>query len=107
MQNLSDDEKTCNICKGIYEEDTTLAGDPEIALRLPCSHVFGAECLGLLFLSRQEGGWEQQMCPICRRSVYEEGAQEPVVVTARDFGYHVISRAETQFDHDHKMGDGF
>ena len=104
---LSEEERTCPICKGIYEEDTTLAGDPEPAFRLPCSHVFGAECLRLLFLSKRAGGWEQKLCPLCRRQVYEEHVEGVVAELPRKFKYHFTSRWETLFDYDTKMGDGF
>ena len=107
MKDLSDHEKKCGICQGIYEEDTTLVGDPEIALRLPCSHFFGADCLRLLFLSRREGGWEQKLCPFCRRTVYDEPVQGAAVALPRKFGYHFISRAETKCDYDPKMGHEF
>lgn len=108
MEDLWNEDKKCTICKGIFEKDSTPAGDCEMALRLPCSHFFGAECLGLLFLSKLEGGWEQKLCPSssCRRKVYDEDedAQETEVASGQRFGYRFIPRSETLYDYDPKMG---
>ncbi|KAL8789701.1 MAG: hypothetical protein Q9195_006698 [Heterodermia aff. obscurata] len=57
-QELAEDDRDCSLCKGIYEEDISGNGTTtEVAVRLPSSHVFGYECLRLLLLSKDEGGW--------------------------------------------------
>lgn len=57
-QELAEDDRDRSLCKGIYEEDIRGNGTTtEVAVRLSSSHVFGYECLRLLLLSKNEGGW--------------------------------------------------
>ncbi len=52
-------DATCSICTQPYENQTTDSGSFENAVRLPCKHVFGSECL-LEWLRHGN------TCPLCR-----------------------------------------
>lgn len=53
----------CDIC---HESYTT---DGENAIRLPCGHILGSECISLWILPTTGQG--QNTCPFCRRSLYQ------------------------------------
>jgi hypothetical protein len=44
--------------------------DQDSAIRLPCGHIFGLECLRRWFAPRSEMGGGGTTCPLCRRVVY-------------------------------------
>ena len=69
IDNLPHDDRACAICRGPYgEPGSMLNGDPEGAVKLPCSHVFGKLCLTVLLGPKPEG-WAQRLCPVCRQEV--------------------------------------
>ena len=69
VDGLADDDRECAICRGPYGElGSMLNGDPEGAVKLPCSHVFGKLCLTILLGPKPEG-WGQRLCPLCRQEV--------------------------------------
>ena len=69
IDTLANDDRDCAICRGPYgEPGSMLNGDPEGAVKLPCSHVFGKLCLTVLLGPKPEG-WGQQLCPVCRQEV--------------------------------------
>ena len=66
---LADDDRDCAICRGPYgAPGSMLNGEPEGAVRLPCSHVFGELCVRVMLGPKPEG-WGQRLCPVCRREV--------------------------------------
>ena len=59
-----EEEETCSICWMTYAEL-----EPEQhALKLPCGHVFGNQCLETLLGPKPEG-WAHKHCPLCRQEV--------------------------------------
>ena len=69
VDSLAEDDRECAICRGPYGmPGSMLNGDPEGAVKLPCSHVFGELCVRVMLGPRPEG-WGQRLCPVCRREV--------------------------------------
>lgn len=62
----------CSICREIYGTKTT-GNDivAEDAVRLPCGHEFGIECLST-WLSPETGN--NNSCPLCRRELFHAAA---------------------------------
>lgn len=58
-------DDTCHICLEKFGHPTPTDG-PEHALRLPCRHVFGNECLTKLLVSDNQEGFKNSACPLCR-----------------------------------------
>lgn len=57
-ESLAEDDRACGICREPYDK-------LEVAVKLPCTHVFGKPCLAALLGPKPEG-WEHTMCPLCR-----------------------------------------
>ena len=69
VDELAEDDRDCAICRGPYgEPGSMLDGEPEEAVKLPCTHVFGKSCLTVLLGPKPEG-WGQRLCPVCRQDV--------------------------------------
>ena len=62
VDSLDVDERECGICREPYGEVS--ASEPEEAVKLPCGHVLGKECLTVMIAS-----WRHQSCPLCRRTI--------------------------------------
>ena len=69
------DVTSCVICHEAF-----LTGDsPEVPVKLPCSHIVGAQCL-MRWLSplARNGNWMNNSCPMCRARILGERCREPV-----------------------------
>ena len=62
---LFDNEKICGICATPYEEGEMC----EAALRLPCGHLFGRECLRTWMGRKEQEGYGKRSCFRCREKV--------------------------------------
>lgn len=69
-EDIAEDDR-CGICctpygnVGLWNEH----GEPEKARKLLCSHMLGEDCLRMLLAPRDQGGWEQTTCPLCRADI--------------------------------------
>ena len=69
-ENIAKDDR-CGICctpygnAGLWDEDW----EPEKARKLLCSHLLGENCLRMLLNPKDQGGWEQTTCPLCRADI--------------------------------------
>lgn len=64
--------KRCGICREIYGTNITGSGIvTEDAVRLPCGHEFGFECLST-WLSPKES---KNSCPLCRRELFPAASE--------------------------------
>ena len=72
-----EEESECAICRGKYGQKVSMdGGKPEEPVRLPCGHVFGRLCLQVLLNPKADGGWENRICPLCRREIEGIGKEE-------------------------------
>ena len=60
-----EDGEVCGICRETFAD---LAAT-ELALQLPCTHVFSDKCLVDLLGPKSEGFWEHDRCPLCRKVI--------------------------------------
>ena len=60
-----EDGEICGICRETFAD---LAAT-ELALQLPCEHVFSDKCLVELLGPISEGFWEHDRCPLCRKEI--------------------------------------
>lgn len=81
IQTLTDNDRCCNICQVDFEPlyYTSRLGawlskrEKEIseqAVKLPCGHVFGSECIQI-WLSPTPKGGNSSSCPCCRREFFD------------------------------------
>ncbi|KAG7009667.1 hypothetical protein G7Y79_00002g007820 [Physcia stellaris] len=69
-ENIAKDDR-CGICctpygnAGLWDEN----GETERARKLLCSHILGENCLRILLAPKDEGGWGQTTCPLCRADI--------------------------------------
>ena len=59
---------SCSICFREYETTPSSDEASEIAIRLPCGHVMGLECISTWLLA--EAGGRNNSCPYCRRKLF-------------------------------------
>lgn len=64
---LDDGDRKCFICRGEYCTQLSDSSVQEHAVRLPCGHVAGSECIGL-WLRNLEG---RNSCPLCQKVFFE------------------------------------
>ena len=61
------DESKCMICLAVYYTETEEDGTMEIAVRLPCGHDVGDECIRIWLSPDKEG---RNSCPACRMTFF-------------------------------------
>lgn len=64
---LDDGDRNCFICRAEYGTQFSDSGVQEHAVRLPCGHLAGSECIGL-WLKDIEG---RNLCPLCQKVLFE------------------------------------
>lgn len=62
-KDLPEGDRACGICGIPFEEGET----PDFAVRLPCSHLIGKECLRDMLAPKEEGGSGKTSCYRCRQ----------------------------------------
>ena len=60
---LPEGDRACGICGITFEEGEA----PDFAVRLPCSHLIGKECLRDMLKPKEEGGSGKTSCYRCRQ----------------------------------------
>ncbi|KAG6989865.1 hypothetical protein G7Y79_00062g093430 [Physcia stellaris] len=63
VKDLPEGDRACGICGINYEEGEA----PDFAVRLPCSHLIGKECLRGMLAPEEEGGSGKTSCYRCRQ----------------------------------------
>lgn len=63
------EDQPCPICMEEYSTTPCASGKTERAVRLPCSHVVGFECIST-WLMPKSGRRSNNSCPICRRELF-------------------------------------
>lgn len=65
-EDLPENSQTCHICKELYNSpDPEEVEKAESAVRLPCSHIMGSECLAKWFDGHNS-------CPLCRAILFSQ-----------------------------------
>lgn len=67
ISSLDEGDKMCSICWGEFGTQLSDSGVLEHALRLPCGHMAGSECIGLWL--KDAGG--RNSCPQCQQVLFE------------------------------------
>ena len=63
VKDLPEGDRACGICGITFEEGEA----PDFAVRLPCSHLIGKECLRGMLAPKEEGGSGKTSCYRCRQ----------------------------------------
>lgn len=58
-----------------YGTVPSASGTIERAVRLPCKHVVGSECISI-WLTQTDGGIENNTCPLCRNVLFQFSPEE-------------------------------
>lgn len=67
---LGKEDQNCSICMEDYGTVPCASGTIERAVRLPCNHVFGSECISIWF-TPTDGQRGHNTCPACRRVLFQ------------------------------------
>lgn len=67
---LGKEDQNCPICMEDYGTIPSASGIIERAVRLPCNHVVGSECISV-WLTPTHGQRGNNTCPVCRRVLFQ------------------------------------
>ena len=76
VETLAKGERNCLICTIRYERFSPESGIRELAVKIPCGHILGGNCLRKMLQRKTSGGAQQSQCPFCRAKI-------PVVIFSR------------------------
>lgn len=74
---LGKDDQRCFICMEDYGTTPSASGIIEHAVKLPCNHIMGSECISIWVSNPAPGGdggggnSNQNTCPMCRQVLFE------------------------------------
>ena len=68
---LGEEDQRCSICMEDYGTTQSATGIIERAVKLPCNHIMGSECISIWVSSPTKGGSGNNTCPICRRVLFQ------------------------------------
>lgn len=73
---LAQEDQHCSICMEVYGTTPSASGVIERAVRLPCNHVIGSECISLWLTPSPSQRSNNNTCPICRHVLFEAPSPE-------------------------------
>ncbi|KAL9071981.1 MAG: hypothetical protein Q9161_003913 [Pseudevernia consocians] len=73
---LAQEDQRCSICMEVYGTTPSASGIIERAVRLPCNHVIGSECISLWLTPSPSQRSSNNTCPVCRYVLFEASSQE-------------------------------
>ena len=68
---LAKEDQRCPICMEDYDTTPSAHGIVECAIKLPCSHVVGSECIRTWVSASDDGRGGKNTCPLCRHVLFE------------------------------------
>lgn len=74
---LDKENQQCPICMSDYGTTPSESGVIERAVRLPCKHIIGSECISI-WLTQSGGATENNTCPFCRHVLFEIPQSPPM-----------------------------
>ncbi|CAD6567925.1 MAG: hypothetical protein ASARMPRED_001190 [Alectoria sarmentosa] len=75
---LGQEDQRCSICMEDYGTAPSASGIIERAVKLPCNHILGSECISIWLSAPAQGGGGNNTCPICRRVLFPVQRRPPM-----------------------------
>lgn len=89
-------ETTCHICMEPFNNNAAAADDTEPAVRLPCSHIMGRNCIARWLATTNS-------CPLCRCTFVDPSSPSPRRQSSRDDLAVETVRAENSMAEHHAL----